>query len=205
MFENIMTAVFIWVTGLIGSMGYWGIGICMAIESCNIPLPSEFILPFGGYMVFKGQLTFRGVVMAGTVGGTVGSITSYYIGLIGGHTFLERHGKYIGLPQHRLEASEHWLDQYGRATIFLTRLVPGVRTFISFPAGALKINMFEFIVFTFFGSLLWSIFLTSIGQVLGENWGIIRTWFHNADIVILIVIIALTIYFIWKPKSGVAR
>jgi membrane protein DedA with SNARE-associated domain len=196
-----MTLIFIKVTSVIGSIGYWGIAICMAIESCNIPLPSEFILPFGGYLVFKGQLTFWGAVLAGTIGGTAGSIVSYYIGLIGGRAFLEKHGRYLGLPKHRLEAADRWLARYGRATTFVTRLIPGVRTFISLPVGALKGNIVDFIVFTFIGTLVWSIFLTYVGQVLGENWGEIRSWFHSIDLIVVIAVVGLAAYLFWKRRS----
>ncbi|PKM77152.1 MAG: hypothetical protein CVU90_09045 [Firmicutes bacterium HGW-Firmicutes-15] len=179
-------------------MGYWGIGIGMAIESCNIPLPSEIILPFGGYLVYKGTLNFYGVAIAGAVGGTVGSLVSYYIGLIGGRAFIERYGKYLGLPHHRLVQAEHWFSRYGNSTVFLTRLMPGVRTFISLPVGAAKMNIGYFTIYTFAGSLIWSLFLTYVGLMLGENWQLIKPWFHIIDLVIISAIILAIVYLLFK-------
>lgn len=199
-FENIMTTVIEQVTEIIGTMGYLGIAVCMTIESCNILLPSEIILPFGGCLVYKGQLSFWGAVLAGTIGGTIGSIISYYIGLLGGSVFLEKYGKYVGLSKHRLEEAELWFSKYGKATSFITRLVPGVRTIISFPAGALKVNIFDFIVFTFAGTLIWSTFLTYIGLILGEKWESIGSWFDKADLILLVVILFLVVRYFWKQR-----
>ncbi len=188
------------ITTLIGSMGYWGIVICMAIESCNIPLPSEIILPFGGYLVYKGILNFYGAALAGAVGGTIGSLISYYIGLIGGRAFLERYGKYLGLPHRKLVQAEQWFTWYGNSTVFITRLLPGVRTFISLPVGAAKMNVGYFTFYTFIGSLIWSLFLTYIGQKLGENWELLKPWFHIADLVIIVVIITAISYYVLRQK-----
>ncbi|HEX3012361.1 MAG TPA: DedA family protein [Syntrophomonadaceae bacterium] len=182
-------------------MGYWGIGIGMAIESCNIPLPSEVILPFGGYLVYKGALNFYGVAVAGAVGGTIGSLVSYYIGLFGGRAFLERYGKYLGLPHRKLIQAEQWFSRYGNPTVFITRLLPGVRTFISLPVGAAKMNVGYFTIYTFVGSLIWSLFLTYIGQKLGENWELLKPWFHIADLLIVVVIIAAIAYYMLRKKD----
>ncbi len=130
-----------------------GNGIAMAIESCNIPFLSEIILPFGGFLVYKGTLNFYGVAIAGAIGGTFGSLVSYYIGLTGGRAFLERYGKYLGLPHRRLIQSEQWISRYGNSTVFLTRLLPGIRTFISLPVGAAKMNVGYFTIYTFVGHL----------------------------------------------------
>ncbi|HWP96531.1 MAG TPA: DedA family protein [Syntrophomonadaceae bacterium] len=184
-----ITAMSLKIIAFISSFGYWGIGIGMAIESCNIPLPSEVILPFGGYLVFTGQLNFYGAALAGTVGGTIGSLVSYYIGSFGGRAFLERYGNYLGLPHHRLVQADHWFERYGSATIFLTRLLPGIRTFISLPAGAARMNVVHFTVYTFVGSLIWSLFLTYVGLSLGDNWDSIKPWFHRADLLIIMVIL----------------
>lgn len=189
------------VTAYIASLGYWGVGIMMAIESCNIPLPSEIILPFGGYLVSTGQLKFFPAALAGAAGGTVGSAVSYYIGLFGGRPLLLRYGKYIGLTTERLYKAEGWLNRYGDATVFFSRLLPGIRTFISLPAGAARLKMTPFIIYTFVGSLVWSLFLTYCGYLLGENWEIIRTWFHRLDLVLLAAIILLVAWFFWKRRS----
>ncbi len=200
MLVALITAVTIKITGLISSMGYWGIGIGMAIESCNVPLPSEIILPFGGYLVYKGTLDFYGVALAGTVGGTIGSLASYYIGRIGGRAFLERYGKYCGLPHRRLLQAEQWFSRYGNATVFLTRLIPGIRTFISLPVGAAKMNIGYFTIYTLAGSLIWSLFLTYVGLMLGENWQLIKPWFHMIDLIIIVGIIFAISYYLIKKR-----
>ncbi|MDD3363566.1 MAG: DedA family protein [Syntrophomonas sp.] len=196
----LIAAITIKTTAFISSMGYWGIGIGMAIESCNIPLPSEIILPFGGYLVYKGTLNYYGVAMSGAIGGTIGSLVSYYIGLIGGRAFLERYGRYLGLPHRRLIQAEKWFSRYGNSTVFLTRLMPGIRTFISLPVGAAKMNIGYFTLYTFAGSLIWSLFLTYVGLMLGENWELIKPWFHIIDLIIIAAIIFAVSYYLFKKK-----
>jgi membrane protein DedA with SNARE-associated domain len=136
------------ITNAIAALGYWGIGIGMAIESANIPLPSEVILPFGGYLVSTGQLEFYRTVLAGTVGGTIGSVLSYYLGLWGGRPFLVRYGRYFGFSMKHLALADRWFERYGEATVFFTRLMPVVRTFISLPAGISGMNFKRFLVYT---------------------------------------------------------
>jgi membrane protein DedA with SNARE-associated domain len=190
------------VTAYIASLGYWGIGVMMAIESCNIPLPSEIILPFGGYLVSTGQLKFFPAALAGAVGGTAGSVISYYIGLFGGRPFLYSYGKYFLLTPERLDTAERWFARYGDATVFLSRLLPGIRTFISLPAGAARMRIFPFVIYTFVGSLIWALFLTYCGCLLGENWGIIRTWFHRLDLILLAAVILLVGWYFWRRRPA---
>lgn len=188
------------VTSYIAALGYWGVGIGMAIESANIPLPSEVILPFGGYLVSTGELDFYGVVLAGTVGGTIGSVLSYYLGLWGGRPFLVKYGRYFGFSIKHLEMADHWFNRYGEATVFFTRLMPVVRTFISLPAGISGMNFKRFLVYTFLGSLPWSLLLVYIGLKLGQNWTAIKPWFHRMDAVIIIGIAAV-IFYLWRQRK----
>lgn len=187
------------ITNAISAMGYWGIGIGMAIESANIPLPSEVILPYGGYLVSTGRLEFYRAVMAGTVGGTVGSALSYYLGLRGGRPFLVKYGRYFGFSIKHLDMADRWFARYGEATVFFTRLMPIVRTFISLPAGIAGMDFKKFVIYTFAGSLPWSILLTYIGLKLGQNWKAIEPWFHRLDILIALGILA-AIFYIWKKR-----
>lgn len=200
-FSNILTQVFSATTNFIASLGYWGIAAGMAVESANVPLPSEIILPFGGYLVSTGILSFWGTVFAGTAGGTVGSIISYYIGLYGGRPFLLRYGPYVGITPKKLALADRWFAQYGEATVFFTRLMPVVRTFISLPAGISGMNFKKFVLYTFFGSLPWSILLVYLGVKLGENWEILKAYFHFFDVVIIAGIILLAIYLWLRGKS----
>lgn len=188
-------------TELIIALGYWGIALGMAIESANIPLPSEVILPLGGYLVSTGRLNFWGAAMAGTLGGMVGSIVSYYIGYQGGRPFLLKYGRYIGFSQKHFNQAEIWFNRYGEATVFFTRLMPVVRTFISLPAGISGMHFGKFVVYSFLGSLPWCIFLTYLGVKLGENWLALKPWFHRFDILIVVLIIIVPIgWYLLKRK-----
>ncbi|MDQ0286035.1 membrane protein DedA with SNARE-associated domain [Desulfofundulus luciae] len=189
-----------WVVGFISDLGYWGIAIGMAIESANIPLPSEVILPFGGYLVSTGRLDFFWAAMAGTIGGTVGSIISYFIGLWGGRPFLLRYGRYIGISHKHFELAERWFHRYGEATVFFTRLMPVVRTFISLPAGISGMNFPRFVIYTFLGSLPWSFFLTYLGLKMGQHWQDLKYWFHRLDLVVALGLLVLVVY-LWRKRK----
>jgi membrane protein DedA with SNARE-associated domain len=182
-------------------MGYWGIAIGMAVESANIPLPSEVILPFGGYLVYTGRLEFFQAAMAGTIGGTLGSALSYYLGLRGGRPFLVKYGRYFGFSMNHLAVADRWFDRYGEATVFFTRLMPIVRTFISLPAGISGMNFKKFLVYTFLGSLPWSLLLTYVGLKLGQNWNTIGPWFHRLDVVVALGIAAV-IFHLWRRRRN---
>ncbi|MCL6612066.1 MAG: DedA family protein [Peptococcaceae bacterium] len=188
------------ITARIAALGYWGVAIGMAIESCNIPLPSEVILPFGGYLVSTGKLNFFWTAIAGTVGGTAGSIISYLLGLWGGRPFLLRYGRYIGISEKRLAMADHWFYKYGEATVFFTRLMPIIRTFISLPAGISGMNFPRFVIYTFLGSLPWCFFLTYLGVKLGEHWEDLKVWFHRADALMAAVILGTVLYLWYRYK-----
>lgn len=173
------------VTVFIAALGYWGIALGMAVESANVPLPSEIILPFGGYLVATGQLSFVGAAMAGAVGGTVGSIISYWIGLKGGRPFLLRYGRYVGISWHHFQLAEDYFRRYGEITVFAARLMPVARTFISLPAGITGMSFGRFVVYTFLGSLPWCFFLTYLGVKMGEHWTELKFWFHRFDLVFI--------------------
>lgn len=198
---ELLEGVFRVITNAIAAMGYWGIGIAMAIESANIPLPSEVILPYGGYLVSTGRLEFYRAVLAGTIGGTIGSALSFYLGLRGGRPFLVKYGRYFGFSIKHLELADRWFERYGEATVFFTRLMPIVRTFISLPAGIAGMNFKKFLVYTFLGSLPWSLLLTYIGLKLGQNWKDIEPWFRRLDIVVALGI-AVVIFYLWRKRRN---
>lgn len=185
------------VTEFIAGLGYWGVGICMAIESCNIPLPSEVILPFGGYLASEGRIGLWESALAGTIGGTLGSVVSYYLGYYAIDSSL-----LFWISQRKKHLITEWFNRYGEITVFFCRLLPVVRTFISLPAGAAKMNLPKFVIYTFVGSLIWSIILTYLGYQLGNHWSMLRQYFRYADVVILLGIVAtLVYYFIWRQRS----
>lgn len=178
-----INAFLIWVlakiTGIISGMGYWGVALCMAVESCNIPLPSEMIQPFGGYLVSTGRFGFVEAVLAGALGGTFGSVVSYYIGV-----FAMDSPMLFWISEHKKTRLIAWFELYGDKTAFFSRLLPGVRTFISLPAGAAKMNLLKFAIYTFLGSLIWTTLLTYLGYVMGANWTLLSPYFKRLDIIV---------------------
>lgn len=194
--EAIILYVINIVTDIIAGLGYWGVGICMAIESCNIPLPSEIILPFGGFLASEGKINFLEAALAGTVGGTLGSIISYYLGY-----YAIDSPKLFWISKRKRYLITEWFNRHGESTVFFCRLLPMVRTFISLPAGAAKMNLSKFITYTFIGSLIWSIFLTYLGYELGIHWMILRQYFRYADILVLAAAVIAVIYFyFWRSR-----
>jgi membrane protein DedA with SNARE-associated domain len=155
-------------------------------------------MPFAGYLAAAGKLSLWLVVIAGTIGNLVGSIIAYFIGYYGGRPLIEKYGKYVLLDMHDLERAERWFGKYGSASIFFSRLLPIVRTFISLPAGIAKMPLGKFCFYTLLGCLPWSVFLTYIGIVLGENWKSIEIYFRKFDWLILIFVILFIIYWVYK-------
>ncbi|MDK2894380.1 MAG: hypothetical protein PWQ98_506 [Moorella sp. (in: firmicutes)] len=195
--ENLLAPIFHAITEFIASLGYTGIAIGMAIESACIPLPSEIILPFGGYLVSTGRLNFWGTVLAGTIGGTIGSIVAYFVGLRGGRPFLKKYGRYVFFSEKEFAVAEKWFQRYGEATVFFTRLMPVIRTFISLPAGIAAMPFGRFVIYTFLGSLPWSILLVYAGRELGASWEALGPIFHRFDAVIAAGLILL-VFLYWR-------
>src|SRR5215211_6896833 len=189
------------IVATIAKLGYSGIVLLMAIESACIPLPSEIIMPFSGYLVSKGELNLWWVGVAGAVGCVLGSLVAYWVGMYGGRPFIEKYGRYILLSRHDLDIADRWFAKYGEAIVFISRLLPAIRTFIAFPAGVARMNLTRFVIYTFAGSLPWCLALAYVGQKLGEQWNkddTLRTWFHRFDFVIGIVGACLAAWWIWR-------
>jgi len=197
--HQIIQAVTHWVTSTIDATGYWGVVIMMGIESACIPLPSEIIMPYGGFMVYKNpeHLSLWWMGVAGAAGCVWGSVVAYYVGMYGGRPLVEKYGKYVLVRTRDLDKADRWFAKYGDAAIFFSRLMPVVRTFISFPAGVAKMPFWRFVVYTFLGSLPWCLALAYVGKILGQNWSTIGRYFHGADVVIVagfLVLVALYVY-----------
>jgi membrane protein DedA with SNARE-associated domain len=186
----------------ISSSGYLGIVILMAIESACIPLPSEIIMPFSGYLVFRGDFELFRTGLAGAFGCVLGSVPAYYLGLYGGRPLVERYGKYVFISHRDLDLADRWFDRYGDWAIFFGRLLPVVRTFISFPAGVAQMNFTRFVIYTLIGSFPWCLGLAYIGMKLGENWDTLGVYFHRFDIVIGILFVLGALYYIWRHLKG---
>jgi len=191
---------------LYGAVGYIGVMLAMAIESAMIPLPSELILPFAGFMVSdasqlepltRGPWGFWIVVIVATVGNTLGSLVAYAIGAYGGRPFLERYGRYLLIREHEIEVADRFFERYGAATVFIGRLLPIVRTFISFPAGVTRMPLGKFIAYSTAGALPWSIALVYAGVLLGANWVEIREMLKPFDLAIAGAVVILFVGLLW--------
>lgn len=202
MVTDILSTIGGWVVSVISTMGYPGIVLLMAIESANIPLPSEIIMPFSGYLVYTGQFSLWWAGFWGAIGCVLGGALSYWIGMIGGRPLIEKYGKYILISHHDLDLADSWFTRHGEAAIFFGRLLPVVRTFISFPAGIAKMNFWRFCIYSFIGSLPFCLLLAYIGQKLGDNWDTLRTYFHKFDLAIGIVIIAFIVWYVWRHLNN---
>jgi membrane protein DedA with SNARE-associated domain len=197
MLEKLISAVAEWIIGVISSMGYGGIVLLMAIESACIPLPSEIIMPFAGFLVSRGEMTLWGIALAGAIGCVLGSIPAYYAGMLGGRPLAEKFGRYVLISKKDLDMADRWFANHGEIIIFIARLLPGVRTFIAFPAGMARMNMTRFIVYTFVGSFIWCWALGYVGMKAGEHWEDLKVYFHQSHYVIIAAGLAFVGWYIW--------
>lgn len=186
------------VIGVIDSAGLAGIFSLMTLESSAVPIPSEIIMPFSGFLVFEGRFNFFSVVLAGVLGNLAGSLILYYIGYFGGRPFIEKYGRYFLFHKDDLEMTERWFLKYGKEIVILSRMIPAVRTYISFVPGITKMNVFKFTAYTFFGCIPWVYVLTYAGVVAGENWNFLHEYFKKADWAVAALIVLGVIWFIRK-------
>ena len=186
------------VSHLFTSLGYGGIVVAMAIESCCIPLPSELIMPLAGFLAFQHKFNLWGAALAGAAGCVVGSAVAYWIGATGGRPLLLRYGRYVLISHHDADRADAFFARHGDATIFATRLMPIVRTFISLPAGIARMHFGKFIAYTFLGSLPWCLALAYAGYKLGEHWDEVGSVLHKYDILVGIGILALVALFLYR-------
>jgi len=208
MLEQIISLLASWIVAVISASGYLGIVILMAIESACIPLPSEIIMPFAGYLVSTGRFSLIGAATAGAIGCNVGSTVAYYIAASGGRAAFERWGKYVLVSHADIARADAFFARYGAATVFFGRLLPVVRTFIAFPAGLARMPMLKFQIYTFIGSWPWCFALAYIGYVLGERWNsdpTLRRVFHEFDAVIVAVLLAGIAWFVWARWREISR
>jgi membrane protein DedA with SNARE-associated domain len=205
-FAFIDQVVIPFLNSLYGAVGYLGVLVAMTIESAMVPLPSELILPYAGFLVSDpsqleplthGPWAFWVVVVAATAGNTLGSLIAYAIGAYGGRPFLERYGRYLLIRPHEIDLADRFFADHGAATVFIGRLLPIVRTFISFPAGVARMPLGRFVVYSTVGALIWSTILLWAGTMLGENWQDIRHALQPFDLLIAVGVVALVVLFVW--------
>jgi membrane protein DedA with SNARE-associated domain len=198
MTEKILAAVFIFIKSIIGFAGYGGIVILMGIESACIPLPSELIMPFAGYLVHQGAMKILWVATAGAIGCNLGSLVAYEIGCYGGRPLVERYGRWILMGRRELDWADRFFTRWGYLAVFIGRLLPVIRTFIALPAGIARMPRGRFHVYTFLGSWPWCFGLAWLGMKLGENWLAIGKYLHKFDAVILVLLAAGIVWFVWS-------
>jgi len=200
MLDQVISALATWIVGVVSSTGYFGVLILMAIESACIPLPSEIIMPFAGYLVSIGKFSLIGAATVGALGCNVGSTVAYFIAAKGGRKAFERWGAYVLVSAAELERAERFFARYGAITVFIGRLLPVVRTFIAFPAGLARMPMMKFQIYTFLGSWPWCFGLAYIGLLLGARWNsdpTFRRLFHEFDTIVVALLAALFAWFVW--------
>lgn len=203
MIDAILTPITTWIISVISSTGYTGIVFLMAIESAGVPLPSELIMPFAGYLVHTGRFDLHLASLAGALGCAVGSAVVYWVGIWGGRPFLEKYGRYVLIRRKDLDAADRFFDRWGMWAVLIARLLPIIRTFISLPAGISRMPFIPFLILSFVGSVPWCYMLTYVGTVLGENWASIRNYLHGADLIIGIALLAGFAFWLWnhlKPE-----
>ncbi|MBI3952615.1 MAG: DedA family protein [Candidatus Doudnabacteria bacterium] len=196
MFTDLILAVTNFITSTIDQLGYVGVALLMAVESAAIPLPSEIIMPFSGFLIESGRFNLWGLGLAGAVGSVVGSVITYALGYYGGRPLIIKYGRFVLISQHDLELTEKFFKKFGSLSSFIGRVLPVVRTFISIPAGIGKVKFLPFVFYTFAGSLIWSFFLAWLGVKLGQNWTLLESYFRKFDAVIVIVIVIVIIWWI---------
>ena len=199
---SILSQMFGYIGGFalttIAQLGYFGIFFLMMLESMVVPVPSEFVMPFAGFLIIQGSFNFALVIVASTLGSITGSLIFFYIGKTGGHTLVERYGKYVLVDSNDVRKTEKWFQKRGELTVFLARLVPVIRHLISLIAGIGKMDVKKFSVYTIIGAALWNSILTYLGFVLGQHWEEVSQYIEELDIVIVVLIIIGIAYFVYR-------
>jgi membrane protein DedA with SNARE-associated domain len=189
MIDRLLTALSALIIASISALGYGGVVLMMAIESACIPLPSEVIMPFSGSLVASGRFDLNLVAIAGAVGCLLGSYVAYFVGAYGGRRFLERYGRWVLIAPHELAAADRFFDRWGSPAVFLSRMLPVVRTFIAFPAGVARMRLMPFTVYTLAGSYIWCLALAYAGFKLGQHWKELGPYFHRFDTAIGLLLV----------------
>lgn len=197
---EILKPVIDFVISFISTVGYPGIFLLMILESALVPIPSEIIMPFSGFLITNGTFDPVIVVLSGTLGNLVGSILTYYLGIKVGRAVILKYGKYILFKKSHLEFTEELFQKYGDKISFFCRLLPAIRTYISLPCGVGKTNFTKFAVYTFLGSLLWNSMLTYVGIIFGNNWKNIDKYAIYLDIVSACVLVSFIIWFVARAR-----
>jgi membrane protein DedA with SNARE-associated domain len=190
------------ITQLIATLGYPGIFITMTLESMLVPIPSEAVMPFVGFLVYEGKMDIWTAVLVSSMANLAGSLIAYAVGRYLGRGFIQKYGKYLLLNMHHLELTEQWFTKYGSVAVLFARMLPVVRSIIALPAGIGKMNIWRFCLFTFIGSIPWNLGLIYAGYVLKENWGVLEKYTIYIDIIAVTAVVAVLVYLGVKITSG---
>ena len=198
MTEKILTLLFVFINSIVAATGYAGITLLMAIESACIPLPSELIMPFAGYLVYAGKMKLVWAATAGAIGCNLGSLVAYEIGFYGGRPLVERYGRWLLMGRRELDWADRFFQSWGDMAVFIARLLPVIRTFIALPAGIARMPRAKFHIYTFLGSWPWCFVLAYFGMKLGENWRSLGKYFHQFDAIIGVLLLGGIAWFLWS-------
>jgi membrane protein DedA with SNARE-associated domain len=195
MTTSILAPVIAWIISLVSSLGYAGIIIAMMIESASIPLPSEIIMGISGYLVYKGEMNLILAALAGAVGNVIGSTIMYYLGSKGGRPIIKRYGKFLHITDDKFDKVDKWFEKFGDKFVFVSQLLPVIRTFVSLPAGILRIKFSRFIFYTFTGAFIWCLALAYVSSLFGEQWEKIADYLKPFEYFIIFAILAAVAYY----------
>jgi len=195
---TIIEQIISWAVELVRISGYWGIFFTMILESAAVPIPSEVVLPFSGFLASSWHLHFWFIIIAATLANLIGATVIYFVGFFGGRAVLEHYGKYVLVSSESISKMDRWLARYEAHTAFFSRLLPGIRTFSSLLIGAGRINFKKFIFYTLAGSFIWNLPLTYVGFIAGNNWDFLRPYFQKFELIILAVAVIAVILFVFK-------
>jgi membrane protein DedA with SNARE-associated domain len=201
MLDHTVTALASWIVAVISAGGYFGVAALMTIESACVPLPSEIIMPFAGFLASTGQFSLVGAATLGAIGCNIGSTLAYFVAVSGGRLAIERWGAYVLVSPTEIDRAERFFARYGAATVFFGRLLPVVRTFISLPAGLARMSMLKFQIYSFLGSWPWCFALAYVGFMLGKRWNsdpTFRNLFHKFDAAVVAALGVAVVWFIWS-------
>jgi len=204
MLDNLISTLSAFIIATISALGYGGVVLMMAVESACIPLPSEIIMPFSGYLVATGRFGLQTVAAAGAFGCLLGSYAAYFAGARGGRPFIERYGRYVLIAEHELETADRFFERWGSHTVFWSHILPVVRTFIAFPAGVSRMKLLPFTIYTLFGSYIWCLALAWGGAKLGQHWKNLGPYFHRFDTLIVALLIVGGTALIYNRVKGIA-
>jgi membrane protein DedA with SNARE-associated domain len=192
-----------WIVETVGRLGYPGILVLMFLESSFFPFPSEVVIPPAGYLAAQGKMSFHLVVIFGIIGSLSGALFNYWISLALGRPFLQRYGKYLLVSEKALARVDRFFDDHGHISTLVGRLLPGIRQYISLPAGTARMNLFIFVLFTSLGAGLWVLVLALVGYLVGYNQELLKLYLHKAAWAMVCLSVLLTVgYLAWRRKKN---